>query len=157
MLHILSLLATLMWKIITDCCCGRTYLHSVHRLYLLKRLKVPTSLHLIFTLFSSRAFKSPFTFIPCSHCGSLSLALLFSFISISSSLPPSPSFFSFFLPVSPFFNLCHVTPYARVAEGGLMASLSYVLAVVFLQLLVGYNGSTAWVSVAVFFSSSSFF
>lgn len=88
-LHILGFLATLMWKIITDCCCGRTYLHSVHRLYSLKWLKVPTSLHFFFSLFSSRSFKSPFTFTPYSHCGSLSLALsFFPFISIYSSLPP---------------------------------------------------------------------
>lgn len=99
-----------MWKIITDCCCGRTYLHSVHRLYLLKWLKVPTSLYLIFTLFSSRAFKSQFTFIPYSHCGSLSLALLFSPLSPPLSLPRLYS--SSFSPSLPS-SICVTSPLIR--------------------------------------------
>lgn len=116
-------------------------MHSLHWLYLVKKLQVPTSSHLIF-FFPSRAFKSPFTFKPYSHWGSLSLALPLS-LSLSFPLfplPLAPSLsLSFFLSLAVDLSVprsaFHVNPLGGVAEGGLMASLSGVLAAVLLQLL----------------------
>lgn len=124
-------------------------MHSVHWLYLVEKLKVPTSLHLIFIFISS--IQKPIYIHAVFHTGilfhsfSLYLYLLLSF-------PSSLSVYLSFLR-----SVFHVTALAGVAEGELMASLSGVLAAVLPRLLGSHTGSTSWASMVVGHSSSSDF
>lgn len=139
-------------------CSGGAYLHSLHWLYLVEKLK---SAHIItfdfyFHLQHSKAH--------LHSCQILSLTLFISIcpslsfpVTLSLSLSVVLSFYLSFLR-----SVFHVTPLAGVAEGELMASLSGVLAAVLLQLLGGYTGSSSWASSGVHHSScfeisSSFF
>lgn len=126
---------------------------------LVEKLKVPTSLHLIFIFIKS--IQKPIYIQAIFTLGFSFTCSLFLFISIFSPLSfplaRSLSFclsFFFFVYLSFLRSAFHVNPLGGVAEGGLMASLFGVLAAVLLQLLGGYTGSTAQASVAGGHSSS---
>lgn len=90
------------------------------------------------------------------HSFSLFPLYLYLFLSFPSSHLLSLSFF-LFVYLSSLRSAFHVTPLGGVAEGGLMASLSGVLAAILLQLLGGHTRSTSWASVVGGYSSSSGF
>lgn len=124
---------------------------------LVEKLKVPTSLHLIFIFIKS--IQKPIYIQAIFTLGFSFTCSPFLFISIfsSPSFPLALSlsvFLSIFVYLSFLRSAFHVNPLGGVAEGGLMASLFGVLAAVLLQLLGGYTGSTAQASVAGGHSSS---